>query len=150
MFDQDDDILRRPQRPSPKLYSAPRRFDLATIFTVTLAYAILFALMSLLAAPPVVSISIAGFVAMVAVAQAVLFDGAHPRAASLACGSSIFLLIGLALTFWLGTSAVFNYTIPVMLTFGGVMGYLTGVLVGGVFLVSDIVRTRIKRWRGNG
>ncbi|MEZ6069288.1 MAG: hypothetical protein R3C10_03240 [Pirellulales bacterium] len=133
----------------PKLYSAPRRFDLATIFTVTLAYAILFALMSLLAAPPVVSISIAGFVAMVAGRT----GGAIRRRAS---ARGITRLrqyfhhpIGMALTFWLGKSAVFKYTIPFMLTFGGMMGYLTGVLVGGVFLVSDIVRTRIKRWRGN-
>src|SRR3972149_9367743 len=40
----------------PKVYSTPRRFDLATMFAVTSAYALLFAAMAALQFPPVASI----------------------------------------------------------------------------------------------
>lgn len=135
----------------PKVYAVPRRFDLATIFTVTLAYAVLFALMPIVRSSVAISIAIAGFVTLVGVAQATLFGGQRPREASLACGAGSFLVIGIAIAIWDGLSAPFNTLVGTLcfgsFVLGGTLGYFAGVLVGGVFLVSDLVRRAFKRRR---
>src|SRR5262249_43539533 len=52
-----------------ELYSAPRRFDLATIFVVTAAYSILFGAMSAMDYGPVAKVAVGLLITMVAVSQ---------------------------------------------------------------------------------
>jgi hypothetical protein len=138
-----------PVKRSPtKLYSAPRRFDLATIFAVTTAYSLLFAALSGLNFPPMASFCIAGFITGVGIGQAMLFGGKRPRRASVLVGAALYLFGALALIYRFEQSfsggmiflAVLN-----SLVMGSIMGYVAGVLVGGVFLVADILRQRFGR-----
>ena len=135
-----------------KIYSAPRRFDLATIFVVTSAFAILFGLMralqGVLQFPPTASLYVAGFITLVAIGQAALFGGLRPRRASMLVGVTIFVVI-------FGGTWLFSARMmpgPWILTivvqaviYGVIFGYIAGVLVGGVFLVADYARQRFRR-----
>jgi hypothetical protein len=131
-------------RKPTKVYSAPRRFDLATLFVVTLAFSLLFGAMKAFSFPAEVSASIAGFIAVIGAGQALLFGGQRPRTASLVTGSLVYTIIMLAawlysgprMTPWVGI--VFGATYGII--GGGILGYLSGVFIGGVFLVSDKVR----------
>jgi putative addiction module component (TIGR02574 family) len=133
----------------PLIYSAPRRFDLSMIFVVTSVYAVLLAGMSALQFPPAASLAVAGFITFVGIGQAMLFGGRRPRTASLVVGAVLYavpmLIIWLmsgpriypgALILLSGTSAIIG---------GAILGYLAGVMVGGVFLLADIVRRRFRR-----
>jgi len=82
----------------PKVYSAPRRFDIFTLMVVTVAYAFLFMLTSMAGTfdrnlPVWISTFIGLFLAYVAVAQLFLFKGESPRLASMVAGIT-------AVAFW--------------------------------------------------
>jgi hypothetical protein len=132
----------------PKVYSAPRRFDLATIFVVMSAYAVLFAVMAALKLPPAVSMMTAGFIAVVGVGQALLFRGLKPRTASLLVGAAIYCIATLGYYVFYPRMYPASALILMLvygLFSGGVIGYVAGTLVGGVFLVADFVRRRFSR-----
>ena len=128
----------------PKIYSAPRRFDLATVFIVTLAYSILFGLMSAVRFPPVAALIVAGFITAIGVSQALLFGGKRPRLASVIVGTLIYSLS--LLGFWLATgqraypTSTFLFLGTYVAIGGAILGYLSGTVVGGVFLLADVVR----------
>lgn len=132
--------------PAPfaaKIYSAPRRFDLATIFVVTFAYSMLFAVMSGFTFPPTVSVIVGLFITLVGAGQALLFGGRKPRAASIITGA--IACIPLTLTTIMLTRRGFRgdemlVAIPLSGIFGAGLGYIAGVLVGGVFLFADSIR----------
>jgi hypothetical protein len=132
-----------------KIYSVPRRFDLATIFVVTLAYSLLFGAMKAISFPPIISAIVAGFLSMVGTAQAFLFGGKQPRTASIIAGTLIYTL-SIAAT-WIATGPRFYSTPGLLISAsftiagGAMLGYLAGVSVGGVFLVADKLRTRLSR-----
>jgi hypothetical protein len=134
---------------SAKIYSVPRRFDLATIFVVTLAYSLLFGLMSTLSFPPSASAMVAGFILIVGAAQAVLFGGKKPRTASIIAGAAIYSVAMIAVWFANGPRLYSSWQILVPATFmvasGGMLGYIAGVVIGGVFLVADKLRNRFSR-----
>jgi hypothetical protein len=127
-----------------KVYSVPRRFDLATIFVVMLAFSLLFGAMKAFQFPAEASASIAGFIAAIGAAQALLFGGRRPRTASLVTGSLIFT--GILLATWVANGPrmthwgliLFGATYGVI--GGGILGYLSGGIVAGVFLIADKVR----------
>ena len=134
--------------PRPTVYSAPRRFDLATIFVVTSAYAILFGGFSALGAWPIVSVVIGGYITVVGIGQAVLFGSEKPRSASILVGVVLHAII------WIGTwvaaprllPAAFVIFMAGYIVIGGViLGYCAGTLVGGVFLLADVLRGRFGR-----
>jgi putative addiction module component (TIGR02574 family) len=134
--------------PCPTVYSAPRRFDLATIFVVTSAYAILFGGFSALGAWPIVSVVIGGFITIVGIGQAVLFGGKKPRSASMLVGVILHAIIWIGA--WIAYPRIYSATLVLFVTgyvvIGGViLGYCAGALVGSVFLVADILRRRY-RW----
>lgn len=129
----------------PTLYSAPRRFDLATILAVTSAYALLFAGLARLQSPPATTLIIAGFITLVGVAQSVLFGGNRPRLASAVAG------VGMSVVPFLIAAAMgrpSRISVGCQLIAGPLMGYLAGALVGSVFLVSDYLRRFIRRTFG--
>src|SRR3954470_19246843 len=72
-----------------QLYSAPRRFDLATIFVVTAAYSILFGAISALSDyfGPITKTAVGLLVTIVAVTQAFYKDTANPRGVSVVTGA---------------------------------------------------------------
>ncbi len=130
----------RPRLLSETPYSVPRRYDLATLFFVTTAYALLFAVLRLIRLPPEAVGTIALLLALVGIAQAVLFKGKAPRAASVIVGT---LFIGVVYVIAIPGSMSIEYFTPFLLCAamaGPIVGYLCGVLVGGVFLVADVAR----------
>lgn len=134
---------------SAKIYSVPRRFDLATIFVVTLAYSLLFGAMSAVSFPPVASAMVAGFILIVGVAQALLFGGKKPRTASIIAGAAIYSIAMLGVWIAQGPRLYSSWQMLVPATFmvasGGMLGYIAGVVIGGVFLVADKLRNRFSR-----
>lgn len=138
-------VDHRQTPPGPKVYSAPRRFDLATIFVVTSAYGLLFGALNALGAWPIVSAVIAGFITIVGIGQALLFGGKKPRAASVLVGVVLHVVI------WTSIMAVSPRFYPpeawlamvaAVVVSGVMLGYCAGGLVGGVFLLADVLRGR--------
>ena len=130
-----------------ELYSAPRRFDLATIFVVTAAYSLLFGGLTALDVQPVTKIVLGSLVTIVAAAQALFRQTANPRGVSIVAGaaaSTLFLLI-LWSIYPRYYSDWISVTLIVGMIVGGLMGYVAGVLVGGVFLVADALRGKFDR-----
>ena len=122
-----------------ELYKVPRKFDISTLFAVTTAFALLFGLFGQLGHGPAVLLAIFVYITGVGLAQAVLFGGLAPRAASILAGA-VLLSAGLVFTLPSGLIVVdfilfwfhFFWTLPI--------GYFTGALIGGVFLIADKIR----------
>jgi putative addiction module component (TIGR02574 family) len=141
----------KPPSAAWKVYSVPRRFDLSTIFVVTLAYSLLFGAMKGVSLPAIASASIAGFITLVAAAQALLFRGAKPRTASILVGAVTYTVAVLAI--WIitgqrmyGTTQILFMT-SLTLIGGSILGYVAGGLVGAVFLIADKLRSFFSRKR---
>jgi hypothetical protein len=134
---------------SAKIYSVPRRFDLATIFVVTLAYSLLFGAMNAISFPPIASAMVAGFILIVGAAQAVLFGGKKPRMASIIAGAVIYSVVMVGAWIASGPRLYSAWQLLAPASFvvagGGMLGYLSGVVIGGVFLVADKFRNRFLR-----
>jgi hypothetical protein len=142
-------LTQRIRSRRPKIYAVPRRFDLATILIVTLAYSILFALMTTLQFPSFVSIAVAGFITFVGLAQAALFGGKRPLAASIWVGAAIYTIAMLAGWLATGARAYDASTILIVGSYviigGAVLGYMAGACVGGVFLLADVLRRKFSK-----
>jgi hypothetical protein len=138
-------------RHTSDLYSAPRRFDLATIFVVTAAFSLLLGGLSALDAPPIVMVVIASLLAIVAATQALFREVANPRGVSIVTGAVAYTLMSWII--WLTIRRVFPNSFFFVTVVNGILGgalfgYLAGTLVGGVFLVADILRGKFEG-RGN-
>jgi hypothetical protein len=137
----------------PKVYSAPRRFDLSTIMVVTAAYALMFsvinALFSSIGGAAGISIMVGLFVTLVGVGQAFMYGGRKPRTASILVGVTLTCLIMFGSMLFFDSGRGVGFMLPWMLIYGvltgAIYGYLAGVMVGGVFLASDLLRRRFKR-----
>jgi len=144
MDETERQIRRRLQRkPRPKVYSVPRRYDLATMFAVSVAYAFLFGSMRFFGWPPEVFAIVAGFFTCVGLGQALLFGGKEPRVASVLVGvfyGPIVMVIG-AIGGG-GPRHIVGLIIGAICTAiaGSLYGYAAGVIVAGVFLVADLMR----------
>ena len=134
-----------------RLHSVPRRFDLATVLVIVLAYAILFGVLRLMRLRPIAIGELAGFVTCVGIGQALFFRGRKPRVSSVIVGTVCLPAIYLfeALT---GDASLFEFHYFVVLIWlsiavaGAISGYLAGVAIGLVFLVAHVTRKPI-RWR---
>lgn len=143
------------------IYSAPRRFDLATVFVVTAAYSLLLGGLTAAGAPWTVKLLIGSVVTMVGLAQAVLKNIANPRGVSIVVGAATY---GIILSTYLMTlprtsmdvfylESIIAHILklgPVgalvsMFAIGAVGGYLAGALVGGVFLLADRMRGKLQQ-----
>ena len=131
------------------LYSVPRRFDMATIFVVTGAYSILLGSLSALHAGPIVMTALAIFISLVGVGQALLFRGLKPRLASTLVGICIFQFLTIGQWFYTPIPIGLMLVLAIVnILYGAILGYLIGTMVGGVFLVADLIRRRrLHRWR---
>ena len=131
----------------------PRRFSLAVLMLMMTLYAFLFAAMQSLGAHPILFAMITVLVTAVGLGQMLLFGGAYPRAASIWVGACLFpielvaaVLISSALSrFPPSTVEKVGWTILSLVLgvpAGAFLGYLSGGVVGGVFLVLDFVVKR--------
>lgn len=127
-----------------ELYSAPKRFDLATIFVVTAAYSLLLGGLAMLDAIPVVMVGFSVLAAVVTGAQAYFQNTLNPRGVSIVAGMVVSTLF-----VWAGHVILRSYVAIPFTTFffglgcGSFVGYLMGTLVGGVFLVADELRGKL-------
>ena len=113
-----------------KVYSAPRRFDLATIFVVTIAYSLLFGAMKALSFPPAASALVAGFISLIGAGQAFLFRGEQPRTASLVVDAIIYTAAMLLVWIITGPRLYSTSMMLIMLGYTIVGGALLGYLAG--------------------
>ncbi len=131
------------------VYGAPRVFDLYTLLSVTVAFALLFTFLRfieplLMDSLPQVAISLGFFLTLIAIAQMILWGGDKPRAASISAGPVVWVIVGLGL---FATSPSFRILFFVLFTTpaGFFAGYVAGGLVAGVFLVADSLRKKFVR-----
>ena len=146
----------RVAKPEPQVFGVPRRYDLATLMAVTLAYACLFGALRALDAFPEAMVWIAGFLTVIGAAQALLFGGKRPREASYLTGAALMLAV--MVIGWgiepLGRAfqnrAIFMFILfSTYAIFGALLGYAGGGLVAGVFLVAHHLRSGLRRFRGS-
>jgi hypothetical protein len=126
-----------------ELYSAPRRFDLATIFVVTAAYSLLLGGLSALDFGPEVKFVAVGLLTVVAAGQALFHDQANPRGVSVVIGAAAYTLFTFVMWSMYPRSFPRSFFFVVVingLLFGSLLGYIAGVLVGGMFLVAERLR----------
>ena len=140
-----------PSRPLPveqksydDLYSAPRRFDLATMLVVTTAFAILFAGMKALDFPVEPFVYFAGLVTTVGIAQSLTYRHYSPRMVSIVVGILYYQLFGIFLFLAADRALpdIFVVITGLMCSaiLGPIQGYIAGVLVGGTFLAAEVLR----------
>ena len=129
----------------------PRRFGMGILMLLMTLSAVLFSALRTVGAGVEFFAVISTMFAAVALGQLLLFRGRYPRAASIWVGSCFFPLQAIALCLWmfyttgyrsssslvelLVLSGVLLFSIPL----GAAFGYLSGGLVGGVFLILDSV-----------
>lgn len=130
------------------IYSAPRRFDLTTVFVATTAFAVLYAALLALNAPLIVVGIICAMLTLVALGQAVLFRSRYPRLASSLVGS-IFSAITAGTLAAVSGNAPAVVPLAIVNAFAGIFyGYFAGVLVGSVFMTAEAIRKLAGRKRG--
>jgi len=130
---------RRPRRIRPAV-GVPRRFGVGTLVLVTTMFAVLFAAMRTYGVHPITFGAIAVFFAGVGLAQAVLFVGRSPRAASVVAGAVLTPALSLGIGIWVdGTPPLSLAMIACVFLaiLGAGLGYLAGGLTAGVFLVVE-------------
>ncbi len=135
-----------PERTPGIVYSVPRRYDLATMFVVSTAYAVLFAGMRMLEWPMEMSLTTGLFITLVGLGQALLFGGKSPRLASVVVGYA-FGVGGYLFIVWEDAGYV-----PAEYFFGSLLvglwwlplGYLAGVLIGSVFMAAEKLRGGVR------
>jgi H+/gluconate symporter-like permease len=136
----------------PDLFSVPRRFDLFTVLVAAAGFAVLFTGMRLLDFPPQMMGVVGGSFIAVAIGQALAPQRVGPRwgsvigAIAYCCVVTVSVGVdhwwqGMTMTLW----QVFVRTMLIGLLYGVFTGYLVGVLVAGVFLVSYHLHERFSQ-----
>jgi hypothetical protein len=152
VYDPPWDALRRILNPGPdaeqtKVYHATRRFDLATIFVAMAVYSVLLAGMSLVPEfGSATKIYFGLFIVVIGVGQALLEPYTDPRRASVIVGAGFHTVCSIIywIAFndrWLPGSVLVVVVLNGFIG-GAIMGYLAGALVGGVYLLADMLRGR--------
>ena len=127
--------------PASDVYRATPRFGLAALLGLMTVFAILFASLRHLDAPNVLYpfFGTLGF----ATGLAQMRWGGMPRMASVGAGATLLPLWIVGFAIWWAprrwNSYVFEFTcsLAFAVLIGGFLGYLTGAVVAGVFLLAD-------------
>jgi hypothetical protein len=139
----------------------PRRFGIGVLMLLVTLSAVLFSILQTVGAGPEVFAVISSMVVAVAIGQVFLFGGRYPRAASIWVGICFAPLQAIALCLWAYLEPGSNWSPSILqllaallasafiaIPIGAGFGYLSGGLVGGVFLTLDAL-TRWQRSRHN-
>lgn len=144
----------RPSRWWEETHGVPRRFGVGALLAVTVVYALAFSLASgmskrwgdPLVLPITVSILFV-WLTLVAIAQALLFGGRRPRLASLVTGTGLYVFCAEPVIAWqlyqflyyeigrIWTVRAVVFSIVASPLIGVLLGYLTGGVVAGVFVI---------------
>lgn len=136
----------------PDLFSVPRRFDLFTVLVAAAGFAVLFTGMRLLDFPPAMMGVTGGLFIAVAIGQALTPAKYGPRLGSLAAAVAYWCVViayiivseqrrrGITSAGRLFVETILS--IPLGAIYGLLSGYVVGVLVASVFLVSYHLRER--------
>lgn len=93
----------------------------------------------------------ASFITLVGIGQTVLFGGLRPRTASIVVGITAYCVMTVGSFMFFSRSVsigqLFFFRIVSGVVYGAVVGYIAGVMVGGVFLVADKLRKLFHRRR---
>ncbi len=134
----------------------PRRFGMGILMLLVTLSAVLFSVLRTVGACAEVFAVISTMVAAVAAGQTFLFGGRYPRAASIWVGGCFFPLQFVVLCLWMYLEMGGRYfprldELLVLLIFsiplGAGFGYLSGGVVGGVFLILDALAERQRSHR---
>ena len=140
-------MLDEPRQPQT-LYAVPRRFGISTIFVATTLFAIVFGVLRYFEATWRVFVFVFLQLSLVSILQFWLTK--VPRFASVLAG----VLFVLALSSWSAVDFHPPHGLPIEVwlpallitsVFGAIFGYVTGVLIGAVFLVSDKLPPLLRR-----
>lgn len=131
------------QRPAPAQFVVPRRFGMSGILGIMTGMAILFGCFQAYSVPPVLYLFFGVQAIVICVVQ--MFNRQAPRAAS-AISGAIILPLFLVLAGALGPRRMHGPIICELvgsLPLGVLLGYATGTLAAGVFLVMDMMERLI-------
>jgi hypothetical protein len=136
------DIYRPPglfqfERPAPAQYVVPRRFGMSAIFGIITALAVLFGSFRSYDVHPVLYLFFGVQAIVICLAQ--MLYGKTPRAASAITGAvllPLFFVVGASVSFR-HTPEGFPCVVVGCIPIGAFLGYLTGTLAAGVFLLMD-------------
>jgi pantoate--beta-alanine ligase len=134
---------RTTHRP-PRIARAERRFSLGTLLVGTVFFALLFAVLKRLQVPWPIVIAIIVFLVGVAAAQMLVRDERKARVASMWAGAVLYILAVVAIGVFSKRAGAhlepWGAQSPVgLVLIGAIAGYIGGVFVAGIFLVSQLV-----------
>ncbi len=128
----------------------PRRFPVGTLLLLVLVFAVVLSVLRTVGMGAGMILFVGGFVLVVGLGQVVLFRGEKPREASLCAGVAAWILLGTLGTLagaWSGAARRWETVIWMLFAIvfsaflGAALGYITGCVLAGVFLVADRIRT---------
>ena len=122
----------------------PRRFGISTLLVITAMYAVPFAVLRTFGVRPSTFVVVAMFFTAVGLGQAILYKGQRPVRASMVAGACFFAGLSVVNMIVIGPLKAaplpFAPFHPFEGAFGGaILGYLSGLLIAGVFVVIDNV-----------
>ena len=124
------------------LYCVPRRYDLSSMFAISVAYALLFSILRGLSVPPTGIFLTGIFFAVVGAAQAILFEGKKPREASIIAGGVagfIGVIVYAVVEVGMSPSTIISASMC-SLVWCPLAGYFAGTSIGGIWLTADYLR----------
>ena len=135
--------------PRSKEAGVPRQFGVGTALLIMTMFAVLFAVLRSLNVPTIAFAIIALFFLGVGAGQALLFHGQRPRRASIIVGivmTYVLTIFGIIITDGFHSDVLLSPAFHCIVgAFGGAFGYLAGVLIAAVFLVSDKLTDAYRR-----
>ena len=139
-------MLDEPRQPQT-LYAVPRRFGISTIFVATTLFAIVFGVLRYFEATWQVFVFVFLQLSLVSILQFWLTK--VPRFASVLGGMLFGIVIAIdgAVDIHLRRAGDFGGVLLLGCVLGAIFGYVTGVMIGAVFLVSDKLPQLIRRIR---
>jgi pantoate--beta-alanine ligase len=137
-------------QPVPEIARAERRFGLGTMLVATVFFAILFAILRQLRTPWYGVVAVVVFLVGIAAAQMLIEDAKKARVASMIAGTILYILSAVVISLmarrpWFDFHFLDACQWVSLLFSGMIAGYVGGVFVAGVFLVSQIVENAFAR-----
>lgn len=137
--------MKEPMAALPDTYRVPERFGLAAILALMTLMSVLFGMLRWLEAPAPVFIVLSLLVLVISLVQ--MRWGWVPREGSMAAGAAVLTLsvfVGALVEGGLMSLSWLIVASPCLAVGGALLGYLTGTVLAGIFLILDRLDAR---WR---